>query len=182
MAEYSLYFGTHSAHKANAWILRLWLKTWACLFKTKGLKINHSLLFMYFLCIFVQSETHKTKAGIMNCCERLWATTMIKKTMSDCQKWAGLFTTTRWKGGGSGGAETTTWNKVLALHQAIWAASVSPCTFKSVFWGVSSWTWCFTGRQSCWECARSVWEFQDGRGRQTHSVTSNNGLSVYDNS
>lgn len=25
MAEYSLYFGTHSAHKANAWILRLWL-------------------------------------------------------------------------------------------------------------------------------------------------------------
>lgn len=125
MAEYSLYFGTHSAHKANAWILRLWLKTWACLFKTKGLKINHSLLFMYFLWIFVQSETHKTKAGIMNCCERLWATTMIKKTMSDCQKWAGLFTTTRWKGGGSGGAETTTWNKVLALHQAIWAASES---------------------------------------------------------
>lgn len=25
MAEYSLYFCTHSAHKANAWILRLWL-------------------------------------------------------------------------------------------------------------------------------------------------------------
>lgn len=25
MAEYSLYFGTHSARKANAWILRLWL-------------------------------------------------------------------------------------------------------------------------------------------------------------
>jgi len=25
MAEYSLYFGTHGAHKANAWISRVWL-------------------------------------------------------------------------------------------------------------------------------------------------------------
>lgn len=38
MAEYSLYFGTHSAHKANAWTLGgLWLKSGVCLFKTKGL-------------------------------------------------------------------------------------------------------------------------------------------------
>lgn len=38
MAEYSLYFGTHSAHKANAWTLRgLWLKSGVFLFKTKGL-------------------------------------------------------------------------------------------------------------------------------------------------
>lgn len=54
MAEYSLYFGTHSAHKANAWILRLWLSHEYCLFKTKGLKgPDHSCT--------KQSKTHKTK-------------------------------------------------------------------------------------------------------------------------
>lgn len=53
MAEYSLYFGTHSAHKANAWILRLWL--------------NHEIAFLkqkdchHFFWEQKQKETHKTK-------------------------------------------------------------------------------------------------------------------------
>lgn len=35
MAEYSLYFGTHSAHEANAWILRLWLNQEVAFLKQK---------------------------------------------------------------------------------------------------------------------------------------------------
>lgn len=54
IAEYSLYFGTHSAHKANAWILRLWLNHEFAFLKQKDYhnlkKKNEN-----------KSKTHKTK-------------------------------------------------------------------------------------------------------------------------
>lgn len=55
MAEYSLYFGTHSAHKANAWTLRLWLNQEFAFLKQKDYK-DHSFT--------------KQKVGIMNRCEQ----------------------------------------------------------------------------------------------------------------
>lgn len=51
MAEYSLYFGTHSAHKANAWTLRVWLNHEFAFLKQKD--YGHSFT--------KQSITHKTK-------------------------------------------------------------------------------------------------------------------------
>lgn len=52
MAEYSLYFGTHSAHKANAWILRLWLNHEFAFLKQKDYHIFFSQK---------QNKTDKTK-------------------------------------------------------------------------------------------------------------------------
>lgn len=58
MAEYSLYFGTHSAHKANAWILRLWLNHEFAFLKQKD--YHHSFFSSSFF-LRKQSKTHKTK-------------------------------------------------------------------------------------------------------------------------
>lgn len=60
MAEYSLYFGTHSAHKANAWILRLWL--------------NHEFAFLKqkdYHFFFTKTKLTKPRCvGFMNRCVR----------------------------------------------------------------------------------------------------------------
>lgn len=62
MAEYSLYFGTHSAHKANAWILRLWLNHEFAFLKQKD---YHNFFF------FHKNKIKLTKprcVGFMNRC------------------------------------------------------------------------------------------------------------------
>lgn len=66
MAEYSLYFGTHSAHKANAWILRLWLNHEFAFLKQKD--YHHSFFFSSFFHENKVKLTKPRRVGIMNCC------------------------------------------------------------------------------------------------------------------
>lgn len=175
MAEYSLYFGTHSAHKANAWILGLWLNHEFCLFKTKGLRF---ILFLFYYSKWnSQNQSWNYESLVKGFEQQPWLREELPKTKQTKRK-PGLLLLSHT---GSGGTVATTRKSPKKLHNCKCWHSIkwyelvqSLCTSTSV----GGRTWCFT--INCSECARSVSEW-DRRGQHRHSVTFNV-LSIQDNS